>query len=85
MTRKRFKKLIMARGYGRNYAEAIADEVKLGKCKSYEQLFSYSAYEAVDESTLLPYNLSLAARGCSIVTTEMVAAYNELLQIAGRR
>ena len=39
MTRKRFKKLLMAQGLSRNGAEALADHVKIRKCRSYEKMF----------------------------------------------
>lgn len=39
MTRKRFKKLLMAQGLSRNGAEALADHVKFRKCRSYEKMF----------------------------------------------
>lgn len=39
MTRKRFKKLLMAQGISRNGAEALAYHVKARKCRSYEKMF----------------------------------------------
>ena len=39
MTRKRFKKLLMAQGLSRNGAEALAYHVKARKCRSYEKMF----------------------------------------------
>lgn len=42
MTRKRFKKLLMAQGISRNGAEALAYHVKARKCKSYEKMLKDS-------------------------------------------
>lgn len=39
MTRKRFVKLMMAKGYSRNLANDIAETVRTGEQPSYQQLF----------------------------------------------
>lgn len=44
MTRKRFKKLLMAKGISRNGAEALAYHVKIRKCRSYEEMLEDSLY-----------------------------------------
>lgn len=39
MTRKRFVKLMMAKGYSRNISNDIAETVRSGEQQSYQQLF----------------------------------------------
>ena len=64
MTRKRFVKLVMSCGYGRNYANARAD-VSVKQCRSY--------WKAWEKSTDL-----WAVHACKVLANAIAPAFNRV-------